>query len=125
MTPGTWHGHVYGRADADIHGRVVGASGAIHAGENIKEPSREGAARARMGGPVAPNRPAQQNRGEPNRTVEPTRPAPAVEPQRAAPEPEHKAEVKREPEQTREPEHGTEVKPEPEHRAPRKPTPER
>ena len=63
VAPGTWHGHVYGRADVDVHGRGVGAAGVagtIHAGNRITEPVRLAAAHPRMGGPGEPRSPAQQ-----------------------------------------------------------------
>jgi hypothetical protein len=40
VTPGTWHGHVYGRADADIHGHVTGlpaGHASVHPGDTVHE----------------------------------------------------------------------------------------
>lgn len=37
VAPGAWHGHVYGRADTDIHGRVTGAPPGTHPGGVIHE----------------------------------------------------------------------------------------
>ena len=61
VTPGTWHGHVYGRVDVDVHGRVTGggaAGASMHAGGKIAEPPRGPAAAGhpRMGAPGEPPR---------------------------------------------------------------------
>jgi len=128
VAPGTWHGHVYGRAD-----HRPGVAATVHPGERITERAPMAAARPRMGAPGeprragAPERPAQQARpaeekpGEREHKPEVER-RPQAEPAEPArrPEAEQRTEVKRAPEQRtevkREPEHRTEVKREPEHK---------
>jgi hypothetical protein len=43
VSPGTWHGHVVGRADVDVHGHVEGNVGAnVHAGDTVHETGAHG-----------------------------------------------------------------------------------
>ncbi len=77
VTPGTWQGHVFGRADVDVHGHVVGAVGAnVHPGDKITEP-KAAMSHPRMGGAVDPGKGSHAVVGHPGEGPRARRTGPA------------------------------------------------
>jgi hypothetical protein len=119
VTPGTWQGHVYGRASVDVHGKVVGGGPNVHPGDKITEP-KSAAGHVRIGGPVDPGKGTHAGAGQPGHAGEPTH-AGAGQPGHAG-EPAHTHPIETkpaEPERRGEPGRPTETKAaEAEHKAP-------